>query len=146
MQPVEALQTTIDLALNAHERDTSIGGEQDKYDQEAIEICRSFLDAATPIARFQCYVTIEKIDKKSKLGLGDYTVCGLTIPAIKNGLIGLSMEKVSVYVRLWERHQEGSEMLSGYQGDTKCLQFRSWLAEIDRFEIERSPMQAIEQR
>ena len=82
-------------------------------------------------------VTVEGIDKGSKLGLGDYTICSTTISGIKNGLIGLSMEPVSVYVRLWERFDDTAEMLSGYQGKTKCMAFRSWLADIDRFWVER---------
>lgn len=143
MQPVEALQEIIAAA----EKRGLVAPTQEERDRlaQADQICRSFLDAVAPapIARFHCYVTVEGIGPKSKLGLGDFTVSGLTIPSIKNGLIGLSMEKVSVYVRLWERHQQGSEMLSGYQGQTKCLQFRNWLADIDRWEAER-PQQQIE--
>jgi hypothetical protein len=139
MQPVEALRRTIDRARGAGDgRSIDPDDIEEKKDQEALGICEAFFEAALPVARFQCMVTIEGIGPKSKLGLGDYTVCGLTIPAIKNALIGLSMEKVSVYVRLWERHQQGSEMLSGYQGQTKCLQFRNWLADIDRWEAERA--------
>jgi hypothetical protein len=135
LQPVEALR----LVIGASEKRALVAPTQEERDQlaQAEHMCRAILDAALPIARFQCMVTIEKIGERSKLGLGDFTVCGLTIPAIRNGLVGLSMEKVTVYARLWERMQEGADMLSGYQGDTKTLGFRNWLKSLDEWEAER---------
>lgn len=134
MQPVEALQKTIDLATNRLDQDI---WEEGAPEVEAVAICKTFLDTAVPIARFRCYVTVEGVGPKSKLGLGDFTVCGTSIPAIKNGLIGLRMEKVHARILLWELQQENADMISGYQGDTKTLGFRNWLADIDRHEVER---------
>lgn len=140
MQAVEALQVTLKLATERH--DQEIWPEDDRG-QEAIELCKSFQNTAVPLARFRCYVTIEGLNPKSKLGLGDFTICGLTIPSIKNGLIGLRMEKVQARCLLWELKQDGTaDMISGYQGDTKTLGFRNWLADIDRHEPERPEVQA----
>lgn len=136
MQPTEALQRTIDLANDRLGQDI---WEEGDPGVEAVGICKSFLDTAVPLARFRCYVTVEGLGPKSKLGLGDFTVCGTTIPAIKNGLIGLRMEKVQARILLWELQQDKADMISGYQGDTKTLGFRNWLADIDRHEVERAP-------
>lgn len=134
MQPVEALRTVIDTTRTAAENWFE---DEEARRLKAADVCEALLDQAIPLARFQCYVTVEAIGKKSKLGLGDYTICALTIPGLKNALVGLSMEEVTVYIQLWERMQEGTEMLSGYQGKTKNLGFRNWLADIDRFNAER---------
>lgn len=102
-------------------------------DEEAITLCEQILTVAVPIARFRCYVTVEKVGEKSRLGLGDFTVAGLDIPSIKNGLIGLSMEPLNVYIQLWEHREEGKfDMVCGYQGQTKNLGYRNWLKDIDR--------------
>lgn len=140
MQPIEALQRTIDTAIGADDG-RSIDPDNPEYilDQEAIAICRSFLDAAIPIARFRCYVTIEGLNPKGRLGLGDYTICGTSIPSIKNGLLALRMEKVHARILLWELQQEKADMISGYQGDTKTIGYRNWLAQIDQYEAERDP-------
>jgi hypothetical protein len=102
------------------------------------------------MARFRCYVTIEKISmsNRSKLGLGNFSLSAVEIPAIKNGLIGLSMEPVSVYIQLWEHREEGKfDMLCGYQGPTKTLGYRNWLKGIDRFQRDpRIPTNVIEQK
>lgn len=146
MQPTEALQTVIETSRSfaEHHCGAELGcgmspeeEENERRILEAADLCRSFLDTAVPLARFRCYVTIEGLNPKSKLGLGDFTVCGTSIPAIKNGLIGLSMEKVQARILLWELQQEKADMISGYQGDTKTLGFRNWLADIDRHEVER---------
>jgi hypothetical protein len=72
---------------------------------------------------------------------------GLDIPSIKNGLIGLSMEPVSVYIQLWEHREEGKfDMVCGYQGQTKNLGFRNWLRDIDRHNLTDQPTNAVQQR
>lgn len=145
MQATEALERVLARAENVG--DYLVPGDQEardaqakefSLDDEAIAICRSFQNTAVPLSRFRCFVTIEKIGQKSKLGLGDYVVTATAISGIKNGLVGLSMEKVTILARLWE-HTEGGrfDMISGYQGDSKTLQFRNWLADIDRHEVER---------
>jgi hypothetical protein len=140
MQASDALQRVLKLAENSgqyhhgvtqEERDAEAANFH--QDQEALKICTDILSVAVPIARFRCFVTIEKIGTKSKLGLGDFTIVAVDIPGIKNGLIGLSMESVSVYIQLWEHREEGKfDMLCGYQGQTKNLGFRNWLKDIDR--------------
>ena len=147
----EALQRVLKLADNAgqyyhggtqEERDAE--AVEFQRDQEAIKICTDILSVAVPLARFRCFVTVEKVGQKSKLGLGDFTVCGLDISSIKNGLIGLSMEPLSVYIQLWEHREEGKfDMLCGYQGQTKNLGFRNWLKDIDRHNAER-PTNAVQ--
>ncbi len=135
MQPTEALQSI----LAAAEKRALVAPTQTERDDlaQAHQLCKSFLDTAVPLARFRCYVTIESVGPKSRLGLGDFTICGTSIPAIKNGLTGLRMEKVSARILLWELQQEKADMISGYQGDTKTLPYRNWLADIDRHEVER---------
>ena len=138
MQPVDAFRRVIAAAQGAEDgRSIDPSDPEHLKDREAISICQALMYSALPMARFECMVTVEGIGPGSKLGLGDYTACALTIAGVKNGLVGLSMEKVTVYVRLWERMQQGSEMLSGYQGDTKTLKFRNWLKDIDRWDAER---------
>lgn len=136
MQATEALQ----LILEAANKRALVAPTVEERDRlaEAYQLCNSFQNTAVPLARFRCFVTIEEVDKKSKLGVGDFVVTATSIPGIKNGLVGLSMEKVSVYIQLWE-HVEGGkfDMHCGYQGMTKCLAYRNWLADIDRFEVER---------
>lgn len=137
MQASNALQIVLGLARERHDQD--IWDDHDPK-EAALKLCEEILTVAVPVARFRCYVTVETISmsNRSKLGLGDFTVAGLDIPSIKNGLIGLSMEPVSVYVQLWEHREEGKfDMASGYQGPTKTLGFRNWLKDIDRYNAPR---------
>lgn len=153
MQASQALQRVLSAAHQVMGEIAVLDGEtgtppeaqaEQALDQEAWELCNKILTVAVPLARFRCFVTIEKVGPKTKLGLGDFTVSGLDISAIKNGLVGLSMEPLSVYVQLWEHREEGKfDMLSGYQGQTKTLGFRSWLRDIDRHN-EFKPTNSIE--
>lgn len=132
MQPSQALQTVLGAARK-HALDADATLEDKDAFFSALELCEQILSVAVPIARFRCFVTVEKIGSKSKLGLGDFAVSGIDISAIKNGLVGLSMEPLTVYIQLWEHRSEGKfDMLSGYQGPTKNLGFRNWLKDIDR--------------
>jgi hypothetical protein len=66
MQPVEALRRTIDRARGAGDgRSIDPDDIEEKKDQEALGICEAFFEAALPVARFQCMVTIEGIGPKS---------------------------------------------------------------------------------
>lgn len=149
MQASQAIQTVIGLARHSPQYIRPGDDEAKQMDQfaqndEAIRLCEQILSVAVPIARFRCFVSIEKIEPKSKLGLGDFAVSGLDISSIKNGLIGLSMEPVSVYIQLWEHREEGKfDMLCGYQGQTKNLGFRNWLKDIDRHQ-ELKPTNVVE--
>lgn len=145
MEPIQAFMLVTEIANNFAE-----GFRLDEREElernrarEAVEIMDRIKNSALPVARFDCMVSVEKIGPKSKVGLGDFTICGTTISGIKNGLIGLSMEPLTVYVRLWERIKEGSEMLTGYQGETKTLKFRNFIGSLDQFFPERHSHQAI---
>jgi hypothetical protein len=146
----QALQRVLGIARQNREDVGPPENDQEKtefaHDEEAITLCEQILTVAVPIARFRCYVTVEQVSPKAKIGLGDYAISGIDIPAIKNGLIGLSMEFCNVYIQLWEHREEGKfDMLCGYQGQTKNLGFRNWLKDIDRHNQER-PTNVIEQR
>lgn len=133
----QALQTVLAAARKHAVAEDATLEDKDAF-FSALELCEQILTVAVPIARFRCYVTVEKIGSKSKLGLGDFTIAGLDIPAIKNGLVGLSMEPLSVYIQLWEHREEGKfDMVCGYQGQTKNLGFRNWLKDIDRHNAPR---------
>lgn len=141
MQPVEALTRLIQVTdLSIAEAKSQINMEDSiiafevEQNEVAVAIGQAMLNTALPVARFRAHVTIDKIGLSSKLGLGDFTVCGVSIPSIKNGLIGLSHEGVEVHVSLWEQKATGADMLSGYQGHSKSRNFRLWLADIDAFE------------
>ena len=141
MQPVEALTRLIQVTdLSIAEAKSQINMEDSlvaseiEQNEVAVAIGQAMLNTALPVARFRAHVTIDKIGPSSKLGLGDFTVCGVSIPSIKNGLIGLSHEGVEVHVSLWEQKATGADMLSGYQGHSKSRNFRLWLADIDSFE------------
>ena len=141
MQPVEALTRVIALADKELGRVDSILGpvdaeeinEEDYPDQVAVAICNTMLNTALPVARFRAHVTVEDCKTGSRVGLGDFTISATSIDAIKNGMVGLTMEKVTVYASLWEQRATGADMLSGYQGETKTLGFRNWLREIDQY-------------
>lgn len=141
MQAVEALTRLIkvtDLAIleakNQINMEDSIIASEVEQNGVAVAVGQAMLNTALPVARFRAHVTIDKIGPSSKLGLGDFTVCGTSISSIKNGLIGLSHEGVEVHVSLWEQKAAGADMLSGYQGHSKSRNFRLWLADIDAFE------------
>lgn len=141
MQAVEALTRLIkvtDLAIleakNQINMEDSILASEVEQNEVAVAVGQAMLNTALPVARFRAHVTIDKIGPSSKLGLGDFTVCGTSISSIKNGLIGLSHEGVEVHVSLWEQKAAGANMLSGYQGHSKSRNFRLWLADIDAFE------------
>lgn len=141
MQPVEALTRLIQVTdLSIAEAKSQINMEDSiiayevEQNEVAVAIGQAMLNTALPVARFRAHVTIDKIGPSSKLGLGDFTVCGVSIPSIKNGLIGLSHEGVEVHVSLWEQKATGADMLSGYQGHSKSRNFRLWLAYIDALE------------
>lgn len=141
MQATEALTRLIkvtDLAIleakNQVNMEDSILASEVEQNGIAVAVGQAMLNTALPVARFRAHVTIDKIGPSSKLGLGDFTVCGTSISSIKNGLIGLSHEGVEVHVSLWEQKAAGADMLSGYQGHSKSKNFRLWLAAIDDFE------------
>lgn len=141
MQAVEALTRLIkvtDLAIleakNQINMEDSILASEVEQNGVAVAVGQAMLNTALPVARFRAHVTIDKIGPSSKLGLGDFTVCGTSISSIKNGLIGLSHEGVEVHVSLWEQKAAGADMLSGYQGHSKSRNFRLWLAYIDALE------------
>lgn len=141
MQPVEALTRLIQVTdLSIAEAKSQINTEDSiiaseiEQNEVAVAIGQAMLNTALPVARFRAHVTIDKIGPSSKLGLGDFTVCGTSISSIKNGLIGLSHEGVEVHVSLWEQKAAGADMLSGYQGHSKSRNFRLWLADIDDLE------------
>lgn len=141
MQAVEALTRLIkvtDLAIleakNQVNMEDSILASEVEQNGIAVAVGQAMLNTALPVARFRAHVTIDKIGPSSKLGLGDFTVCGTSISSIKNGLIGLSYEGVEVHVSLWEQKAAGADMLSGYQGHSKSRNFRLWLADIDDLE------------
>lgn len=141
MQAVEALTRlikTTDLSIaeakSQINMEDSIIASEIEQNEVAVAVAQAMLNTALPVARFRAHVTIDKIGPSSKLGLGDFTVCGVSIPSIKNGLIGLSHEGVEVHVSLWEQKATGADMLSGYQGHSKSRNFRLWLADIDTFE------------
>lgn len=148
MQASQALQTVLGLARERYSQEIwAVEGERDPQ-KEAIDWCDKILNTAVPLARFRAMVTVEKVGPKSKLGVGDFTVCGITISAIKNGLIGLSMEPLDIYLQLWEHRNEdvgGMDMLTGYQGPTKTLAYREFLRDIDRFQRDPStPTNAVQ--
>jgi len=141
MQPVEALTRLIQVtdlsiaeAKSQINMEDSIVASEIEQNEVAVAIGQAMLNTAIPVARFRAHVTIDNIGPSSKLGLGDFTVCGVSIPAIKNGLIGLSHEGVEVHVSLWEQKASGADMLSGYQGHSKSRNYRLWLASIDELE------------
>lgn len=141
MQATEALTRLIkvtDLAIleakNQINMEDSILASEVEQNEVAVAVGQAMLNTALPVARFRAHVTIDKIGPSSKLGLGDFTVCGTSISSIKNGLIGLSHEGVEVHVSLWEQKAAGADMLSGYQGHSKSKNYRLWLAAIDDFE------------
>lgn len=140
MQAVEALTRLIALGDAELKMNSTYGTEAQELSPNeeelstSVAVAQAMLNTALPVARFRAHVTIDKIGPSSKLGLGDFTACGVSIPSIKNGLIGLSHEGVEVHVSLWEQKATGADMLSGYQGHSKSRNFRLWLADIDAFE------------
>lgn len=140
MQPVEALTRLIALGDAELKQNLTYGTDHQELSPNeeqlstALAIGQAMLNTAIPVARFRAHVTIDKIGPSSKMGLGDFTVCGVSIPCIKNGLIGLSHEANEVHVTLWEQKATGADMLSGYQGHSKSKNYRLWLAAIDDFE------------
>ena len=140
MQAVEALTRLIALGDDELKKNSTYGTEAQGLSSSeeelatAVAVGQAMLNTALPVARFRAHVTLDKIGPSSKLGLGDFTVCGTSISSIKNGLIGLSHEGVEVHVSLWEQKAAGADMLSGYQGHSKSRNFRLWLADIDDLE------------
>lgn len=140
MQASEALTLLIDSADKELGRNSSIRtetpelSEHEEQLQIAVAIGQNMLNMMIPVARFRAHVTVESLGSQSRLGLGDFTVCGVDISSIKNGLIGLSMEQVNVHATLWEQRATGADMLNGYQGLTKTLGFRNWVKSLDAFE------------
>lgn len=141
MQPVEALTRLIEasdrMVNQVLVEDLKEGDDIPQYTQDlmtATAIGQAMLNTAIPVARFRAHVNIDSIGPSSKMGLGDFTVSGVSIPCIKNGLIGLSHEGVEVHVTLWEQKSTGADMLSGYQGHSKSRNYRLWLASIDELE------------
>jgi len=140
MQPVEAITRVLALADKEIARTNELFEpgveeitEETHPDEVALQVIQAMLNTALPVARFRAHVTVEDCASGSRVGLGDFTICGTSIDSIKNGLVGLSMERVIVYASLWEQRATGADMLSGYQGPTKTLGFRNWLREIDQY-------------
>lgn len=105
----------------------------------AVAICTAILNTALPVARFRVHVSVDTKtwDKKGKPSGSvhdEFTVSGVTIQACRQGIAALKDEIVECQVTLWEQRATGAEMLSGFQGKTKTIEYRKWLKQIDQFQ------------
>lgn len=117
-----------------------------QQDELAIAIATAILNNGLPIARFRLHVTVDEDQvtpkklKTKNMKVEDilpvreeFTVCGVSIQAVRQGIMALSAIKANVQVTLWEQRATGADMVSGFQGSTKTIQYRSWLKEIMKY-------------
>lgn len=107
----------------------------------AISVITAMLNTALPIARFRCFVSVDKHSLLKSRVHEEFTVCAVNIAGIKGGLIGLNEHRTDVHVTLWEQRATGAEMLSGYQGPTKGKRYRNWLDSLNVLEAPTTTVQ-----
>jgi len=149
MQPVEAINRLIaesDSRRNAFQEKSPDSEEWTDGDKAWIEelgvalaVCQAMLNTAIPVSRFRCFVEVDE-EQPPRKGADpeeirqEFTVCGVTIGSVMGGLVGLQRLKTNVRITLWEQRSTGADMISGYQGATKTLQYRNWLKSLPELE------------
>lgn len=109
----------------------------------AISITNAILNAALPIAKYRCFVEIDKDQDKAvrKLVKTEFTVCGASMSAIKSGIASLLIEPINARVMIFVQLPHNSDMITAYQGKTKSKQYRDWLIEIDKYDLPAATIQ-----
>lgn len=138
MSPVEGINQLIAVA----DRFDSImadaqSAEELKFHEDtklAVAISQAMLNAALPVARFRCFVSVDRDSKKKGPIRDEFTISATNISAILGGLIGISQYQTDVHVTLWEQRATGADMISGYQGPTKVQRYRKWLESLPSHE------------
>lgn len=107
----------------------------------AISVVTAVLNTALPVARFRAFVQVDTTSKKKAIR-DEYTICAQSINGILAGLIGLQHVRVDVHASLWEQKPMGAEMLTGYQGPTRGMRYRSWIESLLMWEEKPADVEA----
>lgn len=144
MQAAEAIQL---LILSMDQRHKDLGEPQEDVEQDdrereklAIAVSQAMLNSMVPVARFRAFVEIDVEQPKRSAHQRDvavyheFTISGLTMGAIRSGLIGLGAVPTNCRVLVFEQRATGADVLCGFQGQTKTQKFRNFLKELDGYE------------
>lgn len=138
MQAAEALTRLIamgDELLGLHPSQRPANEDKER-EELAITIAQAMLNSMIPVARYRVHVEIDaeqplrKSAEDARAVHEEFTACATQMHGILGALIGITMTKTNVRVSLWEQRPTGADMISGYQGPTKCLAYKTWLQEI----------------
>lgn len=151
MQAVEALTRLItladihqmsdreDIAANSSFMDAE-SIEKFNDDETAIAICQAMLNTAIPVARYRAFIEVEaQQPKRSKFQesvavQNEFTICSVDMSGIISGLWGVTHIPTNCKITVWEQRQTGADMISGYQGQTKTSNYRTFLKGLPELE------------
>lgn len=95
-------------------------------------LIRKMLDTALPVARFRCFVSVDKATTIHKSPItAEYTICSPTIEGVIAGLIGLSENRTDVQATLWEQRTASADMISGWQGRSRSPSYKRWIKSLE---------------
>lgn len=109
-----------------------------EQDELSVAVGTAILNNGLPIARFRIHVTVDTIQpaKRGREQVDireEFTVCGVSVQAVRQGILALTTVDAAVQVSLWEQRATGADMVSAFQGRTKTIHYRSWLKQILAF-------------
>jgi hypothetical protein len=110
--------------------------DQDKIEQLEIAqaVCTAMLNAFIPVAKYRCFVQIDRADKKGHPTgqiTAEFAVTSVSMAGIKSGLSALGSQDLDVHIGLFEQKPQGADMINGFQGRTKSQNYRLWYRGLD---------------
>lgn len=140
MQASEALQRLIGLVDELHQ--TFEGDPIPEDDLTAVAVCQAMLNAMIPVARYRAYVEIDPADQQPKRTKEqqkravhhEFVISSIPMDGIIAGLVGVTNIPTKCKISVFEQEAQGAKMISGYQGETKCQQYRLWLESLKALE------------
>jgi hypothetical protein len=147
MQPTEAMQHLLSLA-DHQLKNLDDAEKHNKPEHEDFQTCAALiltqreqlstatavvtamLNTALPVARYRVFVEVAHVHKKmsdlNAVTVGEYTLCGVNMSQVKNGLAGLYAADADVRITVFEQRADGADMVEGYEGFTRSHGYRAW--------------------
>jgi hypothetical protein len=139
MHPAEALQFLVAEADAKLSLNSSRGTEHYERTEHEIQldlasaVATAMLNSMIPVARFRAFIEIDDVQPKrskseeERAPFHEFVVCSVSMAGIASGLLGVTNVKTNTRITVWEQRQTGADMISGYQGETKCFNYRAWV-------------------
>ena len=142
MQAPEALQRLISIADQRNDgASVDPNGESEKEAEVAIAVCQAMLNAMIPVARYRAFVEIDQEQPKrtkeqdKRAVHHEFVISTVPMEGLIAGLVGITNIPTNCKITVFEQEAHGAKMISGYQGQSKCQQYRVWLDSLRALEV-----------